>query len=533
MTMQFRELGKRPISETAPAGTESRQSPEYERLLEETGKLGSLQGAAAVDWDVVVASAAAVLDKQAKDIPAAVYLCVGLAHTKGMDGLAAGVRVLADLLACWWNDCFPPLKRLRARANMFVWWHERVAQWLSAAPAAIPAALRDELLASLDELDGLLGVCLPDLPPLRDLKERVQNIEAEGPEVAVDIPAREEAAKETSEEAAPKEDIPKDVATPPPAAPTQTTETPAPATPPSQPAAPSTPPTDTREALANVLSAARAYVALAFADGLPDTFVAWSALYAVLWGRIDKLPPAEGGMTALPAPPEEDLDSCRSLLASGRAAEAAAALARLLPACPFCLDAQRLLFQALTTCGRPLDAARVLEECRGLTGRLPGVAQLAFADGRPFADAETRQWLTEQPTTAKASPPSGASTADDAVQRARAAAAEGDLPGALDLLEEARRRDGSASVHAFPLRIEQTRLLLAGGHAQAAASLADELTATIRRHELETWQPATCLDALLVCHAVWSGLETPEARQRAAETAAAIVRLRPSRSPYL
>ena len=71
------------------------------------------------------------------------------------------------------------------------------------------------------------------------------------------------------------------------------------------------------------------------------------------------------------------------------------------------------------------------------------------------------------------------------------------------------------------------------GIPQAAAPLADELAETIRRHELEDWQRDLCVDALRVCHAVWSGLETPEARQRAAEAAAAIARLRPSRSPYL
>lgn len=523
--MDLRELGKRPISDAAPAGAEARQSPEYERLLEETGKLGSLQGAAAVDWNVVVASAADVLDKQAKDIPAAVYLCVGLAHTQGMDGLAAGVRVLADLLACWWDACFPPLKRLRARANMLSWWHERVAQWLAAAPAAaVPAALRDELLASLEELDAQLGERLPDLPPLRDLKERVQSLDVE----AAPVQAAEAEATATTvvEEAVAQEA----------AAPSPPAATPAPAVPPAPPAAsPATTPADAQEALAALLAAARAYVALAFAGGLPDTFVAWSALYAVLWGRIDKLPPVTDGETALPAPPEEDLDSCRRLLASGRADDAAAALARLLPACPFCLDAQHLLFQALTACGRPHDAARVREECRALAGRLPGIARLTFAGGRPFADAETRQWLTEQP--AAETPPgadtAGAAAADDAVRQARAAAAQGDLPGALDMLDAARRQEGFTSARAFSLRIEQTRLLLAGGHAQAAAPLADELAGTIKRHALEDWQRDLCVDALRVCHAVWSGLDTPEARQRAAEAAAAIARLRPSRSPYL
>lgn len=428
--MQFRELGKTPVSDALPAGAEARHSPEYERLLEETGKLSSLQGAAAVDWEAVVSSAAAVLEKQAKDIPAAVYLCVGLAHTRGMEGLADGVRILADLLACWWDACFPPLKRMRARANMFTWWHERMAQWLSSAPSPIPAALRDDLLASLDELDGRLGVCLPDLPPLRDLKERVQALEAEAPEQP---PAQEEAAREAAGAAAPE--VPTlEETTAPPAAPAKMAEKPASGTAPQPPAAAPTPPADAGEALANMLAAARTYAALAFAGGLPESFVAWSALYAALWGRIDRLPPASDGMTALPAPPEEDLDSCRRLLASGRAAESAAALARLLPACPFCLDAQRLLFQALTACGRPFDADRVRSECRELTRRLPGVAQLAFADGRPFADAETRQWLSEtEAATERTAPSPAMDAAEESIRQARAAAANGDLPAALDI----------------------------------------------------------------------------------------------------
>ena len=45
--------------------------------------------------------------------------------------------------------------------------------------------------------------------------------------------------------------------------------------------------------------------------------------------------------------------------------------------------------------------------------------------------------------------------------------------------------------------------------------------------------PELCLEALCICHAVWSGLETPEARTRAATIAAAICRIRPSRSPFL
>lgn len=519
--MQLKELGQHPVSETSPAGSDPRQSPEYERLLEEIGKLSSLQGGAAVDWAAVVGSAASVLEKQAKDIPAAVYLCVGLAHIDGVQGMADGVRVLADMLRQWWDVCFPPLKRLRARSNMIVWWRERLAALLDATTEPVSVAVRDELLAALTELDATLADRLPDLPPLRDMLERVQRLETDAPPEEAPAPSD---VPQAPEEAA---------ASPPPPAAAQTPPTPEPpvAPAPSAPARPLPSPEDEQEAAAQFLAAARAYAALAFAEEVPRAPAAWSALYAALWGRMDKLPPADGGTTALPAPPGEELAACRNLLAAGRAAESAAALARLLPACPFCLDAQFLLFSALTACRRPHEAARVLHETRTLAERLPGLTALAFADGSPLASPQTRQWLE----ASDAPPPAGPAAAgeEDVTPAARAAASRGDLGAALDLLDDAQRQAGRRTARSFPLRIEQARLLLAAGHGEAAVPLAEELEETIARHALGDWQEDLCLEALRVCHAVWSARDTPEARQRAAAAAAALCRLRPSRSPFL
>lgn len=512
--MQLRELGQHPVSEASPAGEDPRQCPEYERLLEEIGKLGSLQGAAAVDWSVVTSSAAAVLEKRAKDIPAAVYLSVGLAQTGGLPGMADGLRVLADILSRWWDVCFPPLKRLRARANMLVWWRERLAPLLEAVETPVPAALRDDLLASLDEIDAVMGERLPDLPSLRELREQVRHLAVMDDAAQPDAPPAQAAAPEAAPE------------TPPDPAPPSATAHVAP------PAA-ATPPGDAQEALTQFLAAARACTALAFAAGLPQASAAWTALYTTLWGRIDALPPAENGITALPPPPAEELAACQSLLHAGRGAEAAAALARLLPACPFCLDAQYLLFAALTACARLQDAARVRRECRALAERLPGLTELCFADGRPLADADTRQWLRTADAADAAGAPPAASPADDVTARARGAAAEGRLGNALDLLDAARREHGPGSAEAFRLRLEQVRLLLTAGHAAAAAPLAAELEAALERHALADWQGDLCLEALRTCHTVWAALETPQARQRAEELAAAICRLRPSLSPLL
>lgn len=518
--MQLRELGLHPVSETNPTGADPRQHPAYERLLEEIGKLGSLQGAAAVDWRVVTDSAAVVLETQAKDIPAAVYLSVGLAQTEGLPGLADGLRVLADILSRWWENCFPPLKRLRARANMLGWWRERLAPLLEAAETPVPAALREDLLASLDEIDAVMGERLPDLPSLRELRERVRGLA---------VTAEEETSP--TPEAPPDADADADAGPDtPPASPPQPLREPVPAAVQSAPAEPATPPGDAQEALSQFLAAARTCAALAFAEGLPRASAAWTALYAALWGRIEALPPAENGITALPPPPAEELSACRNLLTAGRHAEAAAALARLLPACPFCLDAQYLLFSALTACARPLDAARVRRECRALAERLPGLTDLSFADGRPLAAETTRRWFRETETAA-ATPET--SPTEDVVTRARAAAVEGGLGSALDMLDAARREQGLGSAVAFRLRLEQARLLLAAGHAPAAAPLAAELEEEIDRHGLADWQEDLCLEALRLCHTVRTALDTPEDRQRAAALAAAICRLRPSLSPLL
>ncbi len=548
--MQLRELGRLPVSNAAPAGTDPRQSAEYQRLLEETAKLSSLRGASAVDWNAVTENAATVLQRQAKDIPAAVYLCVGLAHTGGLPGLASGVRVLADLLDAWWDTCFPPLKRLRARVNMLTWWRERIAPLLDAPQEPADPAVRDDLLASLRDLDATLGNVLPDLPPLRDLLERVQRLDVRedagtphadhetAPDTATDPDAGETAAR-------PPEATPSEPATAPVTPPATARPQPAPPRTPAVPPASPANPASEEEAQTAFLTAARAYAALAFAGELPAAPAAWAAFYAGLWGGMEHTPPADGdGLTALPPPQEENMSSCRSLLTGGRAAEAAAATARMLPASPFHLDAQHLLFTALTACGRPVEAALVHRECRAFAARLPGVAELRFADGSPFASAATRHWLragdapapaegSAAPQDAPEASPETAHEGDALRARARETAAAGHLAAALDMLEDARRTLGPLSARAFPLRMEQARLLALAGHAPAAEPLAGELERRMEEHGLAHWQPDLCLEALRICHAVWSAIETPEARAHAAAIAGEICRLRPSRSPLL
>jgi type VI secretion system protein VasJ len=64
----------------------------------------------------------------------------------------------------------------------------------------------------------------------------------------------------------------------------------------------------------------------------------------------------------------------------------------------FWLDIQWYLHQALSKAGTPWDrwTAVVRQDLALLLERLPGLEQLAWSDGSPFADDVTRNWIAQQ-----------------------------------------------------------------------------------------------------------------------------------------
>ncbi len=528
-------IAAEPIPGGAPEGIEARYENEYTLLLEEIDKLTAMSGASACSWQVVCDMGLALLKNKSKDFQAACYTANALSHLRGLSGMADGARLLGTLCTVYWENGYPPLKRLRRRVNAFTWWRDCTEVLLQAAvdgtPAdrPVPAARVEDLRSALRELDETLGSVMPDFPPLRPLLELTGRIPVAQPEPEPEpVPAPDAAP---APEAAPQPSAVRPAPEPspvpaPPAAQPAPAPSPAPA---AQPAPAIAAPSLGEDMKANI--SAFSHYALQLADAamkasLADSF-GWQLSRFALWGRLSRLPPSQGRQTAIPAPALDMKEAALALLRAGRYEQAAAAAQDLFLGKLWWLDAQYLAAQALERCGPEFAGAlhAVTGEVELLLRRLPGVEELTFDDGTPFADDATRHWLHGLASRgAGADEPSAAGAAID---EARGLFADGRKIGALDRLDQelAGTRETADRVQ---LRMEQCRLLMRAGQWPAASALADELLDTYRTLQLPLWSSKLAMDVLVVARQAWDGLGGERGAARVRDVLAQMALLRPS-----
>lgn len=512
--MDTTQLGKAPVPGEVPQGRDPKYEPAYGALQDEIRKLSSLSGGS-TDWFLVVNSAAEVLASIAKDIPAAVYLAVGLGQTEGLAGWARGTQVCADVLTEYWETAFPPLARVRARTNSLDWWKERSLALLESWSGNAPCPWQEYAMAveALDALDAQIAHRLPDHPPLYDVREALRRVPAQAPPAATPEPTPS----------------PPSSVSPPPA-------NPAPIS-----AASSSSSTVGSSSLQSVAAlsdacgllhhlAGQTLNFLCSAEPSPDP-LAWKIVYASQFGKIAALPPAEGGATAIPPPDATALAACRSHLEAGRALAGVSAAVAFAPACPLWLDVQRCVAEGLAAAGADYANALsvVRHECASLLERLPTLAELTFADGTPFADPATRNWLAGLASGYGGRESSPEETLIAAtVAKAGTLAAQGNTAAALEVLDEAantvRTTDGPACLR---LRVHQLRLLCRETRFVLAALLAEDLVATMEQHALSRWQPALALEVWQAVHTAFAALEGGEG-PRARDAVRHVARLSPA-----
>jgi type VI secretion system protein VasJ len=177
-----------------------------------------------------------------------------------------------------------------------------------------------------------------------------------------------------------------------------------------------------------------------------------------------------------------------------------------LPNFPFWLDLNCVAAQALERLGPEYDAARreVCGATAWLTTRLPGIEQLAFAGGMPFADADTQQWM--QSLSGGAGPAGGSGGGQpDAVRtafgKARAQAADNDLAGAAAGLQTAIEHSASAA-EKLQLRIHLCELLLEERPGASLDAFARAILSEIDKYSLGSWNPALALQGLQAAYRV-------------------------------
>ncbi|HEX6930344.1 MAG TPA: type VI secretion system protein TssA [Gammaproteobacteria bacterium] len=521
-------LGREPVSADAPGGTPARYEPEFAALEEELAKQESLT-AQSVDWAKVIELATHILKSQSKDLLVAAYLTRGLQERQGMAGLAAGLGIMRDISANFWEDLFPPAKRLRARGTAVQWMAEKCGARLAEKP---PGPGDDEAVkaaaAAAIELDGLLVEKMPDdTPSLRELvkplKEFRQAAEARGQKAAA--PAAPAATPASAAAAAPAESTPRPVAA---AAPATTSAI--------APVGDVGSDNDARKALRNIQDTARKVADFWLSQRATDPR-AFRLTRMATWLLIDQAPPAENNRTQLNPPAAERLKAFQIQFEQGQFDKLVPELELSVARTPFWLDGQHLSFRALGMLGPAAAeaAAAVQAETLHFVERLPVMLELAFSDGTPFANDATRLWL-EEARGAGGSSGGGAKAEaapwSDAFKDARSQAAKGELPKAVAAMQAGLAKAGTA-LERFHWRLALAELLAGAGQNMIAAALLEALGDEIEHRRLDEWQPALAARVFVQLAACYrkeaSGKKPhPEAAARLEKAHARLSRLDPA-----
>ncbi len=582
--MDISSLACTPIPGEAPAGIEARYEPEYTVMLEEIDKLTSLNRSEICNWQVVCDMGIAILQNKSKDFQVACYTANAMSRLRGFVGMADGAMLLTGLIKTYWETGFPALKRLRRRENAFIWWKDcsealiRTALEETATNTPYPAQTITGLRQNILELDAELSQVLPDFPSLHQLAELIDRLpvledkpqqtagqdkpQNEAPHEAQsgaqnEAPAESVAQQNTEEKPAEKAEVPVQDAQPAsgPEAPVQDTakehasaasSTGENKSAPEQPAATATaaatnpapvqagmPPLAApvfASTLSENMTAFKNY-ALLLADmalkaNNTNPF-AWQLSRLAMWGRIRQLPPAQGRQTSLPAPPTELREALQLQITTGNYLNAALTAENLFLSNIWWLDIQYLQATALEHCGPDYASVHsaVIGELRIFLNRLPGIQELTFIDGTPFAAYSTRDWLNtiqnSKTTHHKGSP------AQKSIAQARKLFLDGQHKSAMDTLDQELIRS-NRNLDKLELRLEQCRLLIQGRQWLGATALADELLTFYRKLHLGEWSLNLGMDVLSVARRAWEGFDSEQSKKRLEEIQRQMVLLRPS-----
>lgn len=556
-------LGRTDIDSAMPAGADVRADARFDALHAELAKLASPGASGQVDWRAATHLAAELLRERGKDLLVGCYLAGALLQTGGAAGLRCGLEIVGDLVERHWDAMSPPVSRMRARRGALQWLVDRVDAMHDAGAAACGGACSAELVAQLRaaarRIDALLAERDDDAPTMRavhafaerlpvevvevvevadeadvaeateateaaDVAETAETAEADahgstgGPAAEIAIAAAEQALIDPAGRAAPSAG----------------TDTNANADAARQPARLDEA-AGRERALADALAQLHC-VATAFAQADWADARGFRLRRVACWSSVCALPEtdAENGRTRIAAPSASIVGAAKNIDEDGEPVAAVRFAEAHAQAFPLWLDLQRIAARALARAGGDgADARREVETAvRALLARLPGLDALTFADGTPFADDATRAWLGELgapvvaadavspsslPLSPRPSPPERSSpmageparapgdacgaSADDAVDRACAFAASGQLDLALHAIQHAIDRATSAEQR---LRARVRLCELARDHwpHEVPEAFARGVIEPIRRHDLLAWNPELALDGLSAAYAL-------------------------------
>ncbi|MEI7639242.1 MAG: type VI secretion system protein TssA [Syntrophus sp. (in: bacteria)] len=475
--MARRDLGKTPISEGSPAGQDVRNDPDFEALSKEIEKMSSPTLSGTMDWNRVLQLSEDILTNKSKDLLVLSYFSVALLKTAGLRGFALSVKILKESMEAFWEDMFPVKKRMRGRKNAIEWWQEKISTDLrDLTTQKWPKQERDGFLEDINAIDAFFAENMEEAPLLLPMINAIAGLV----ETIEETPAPEAALPQQTSGIPKESNAPAQSARPVAFDPTET---------------------DTDKLLNQGLEIlGRAATLLTQQD--PLNILSFRLNRIAAWTAVTALPPATAGKTLIPAPDGQIISALENLYQSHSWRDLLDAAESRVRQFLFWLDLSRYVTEALEQLGHQDGSAAVSAETCQYVKRLTGIERLAFDNGTPFANEETRIWIN----TINRQIPSGGGTAgsdetdirqvvEKQVQEAEKASRDNKLPAALGAFTDKLNHAHSARER-FIWQFGLCRLLLQVKQPRLAAPHLKELLQTMEMYRLEQWEPDMAVEVL-------------------------------------
>jgi type VI secretion system protein VasJ len=501
--MEIYSLGKEPIQPDQPTGSDARYEPEYEQLQAEIDKLSVPSASGGVDWKKVSDLAALILDKKSKDLLVASYLAVSQVHLRQIHGFADGLTVIHDLIDQYWGNLFPAKKRMRGRLGAIEWWIEKTETALEGIkPDPVAAEKLEGINMTLSRIDALIQEYFPEPPLLRPIQRVIDKIPSlsEEKREAEPTPDAEPAQTKPLSESEPETEIVRE-------------------TPKAAPATTEPEPLATEQDAQRLINAGLQKIRQAAAFLLeigPMNPTAFRYRRITAWSPILALPPESNGQTQIPSPAPQIRQALMDLKDKGNWNALITSAEQSLSQYFFWFDLNRFVSESLVSLGESYRSSHeaVCQETSFFLHRLPGAADLAFSDGTPFADPETKEWLESIAL-------GGGTLTPDSVQRMEIGGEEEDgdkhmantLEKAQELAKKKRLLDAVQLIQAeikncfsqkevLIWRFALCRMLIGSKRSDMALPHLDLILNDIEAYRLENWEPQLALEGLKL---LWTG----------------------------
>ncbi|MBO3277366.1 type VI secretion system protein TssA [Pseudomonas schmalbachii] len=475
LTAHYLELARRPVSANDFAGEDVRYSSAYETLEDELAKATTLHNSGQIDWQRVREGSEAILRDQSRDLRVAAWLCWALHQCESFPGLLAGAGLLHHLCEHHWEQLHPRKDRTRAAAiNWLIPRLEQVMAENLAIKDQLP--LFRQLSAHLRGMDDCLSRHLGEESPLllpicRRLDEMIQRATAGQPEPgsvgAVVAQVKQAASQIISASSAIDNER------------------------------------DAHKTLRALQDNARPLCAWWLQQKATDSR-ALRLNRTLLWLPIDSLPEHNADhITALRSLPTDKLRSYRERFDRGQYPDLLVDVESSLTRAPFWFDGQRIAWECLLELNAESAMREVEIHFALLLQRLPGLVDLRFHDGSPFADAETRNWIGSrvmphlQPHGNTRAEPVRDTQApwEQGLQEALSILRQDGLKSAVQHLKQGLQY-ATGGRQRFFWQYGLARLCHHAKKYELAKTQLDALDRELQKSGLQQWEPDLCLEVL-------------------------------------